>query len=93
MGRTNSLPLRNFSESFNNLDVVLYVLGPTNASAATALIHRIRVSNLFRETLVSETGVVLVKVCARFDLPGEETPTKRSVGHDCDPEVFGRGDD
>ena len=49
--------------------------------------------NLFRETFVSETRVVLVEVCARLDLSCEETSTERSVSNHCDSEVLGRSDD
>jgi len=72
---------------------VFYVLYSNNASAATELIHGIGVPNLFRETLVSKTGVVLVEVCTRLDLPGEETSTKGGVGDHCDSKVFGCTDD
>lgn len=48
--------------------------------------------NLFGETLVFESGVVLVEICPRFDLPGEETSTERCVGDHCDSEVFGCSD-
>jgi len=72
---------------------MFYVLDSNKASAATELIHGITVPNLFRETLVSETGVVLVEVCARLDLSGEETSTERSVCDYCDSEVFGCSND
>jgi hypothetical protein len=50
-------------------------------------------SNLFGETFVSETRVVLVEVCARFYFSSEETSTERSIGDYCDSKVFGRSDD
>ena len=67
---------------------MLYVLDSNNASAAMKLVHGILVPNLFGESFVSETGVVRVEVCARFDLPSEESSTERSVGDYCDSEVF-----
>jgi hypothetical protein len=72
---------------------VFYVLNSSNASADTGLIRGFRVSNLLGETLESETMVVLVEVCARFDLSGEETLTERRIGDDRDSEIFGCSDD
>jgi len=72
---------------------MFYVLGSNNTSAATELTHGIGVLNLFRETFVSETGVVLVEVCTRLDLSGEETSTERSVCDYSHSEVLGCSDD
>ena len=93
MSRTNPLPLRDLSEPFNDLGVMLYILDLNNVSATAELIHDVRVSNLFGEALEPETGIVLAEVCARLDLPSEETSAERSVGDYCNSEVFGCGDD
>jgi len=60
---------------------MLYVLDPDNVSAANGVYPCIQAPNHFGGTFVSETGVVLVEICARFDLPSEETSTERSVGN------------
>lgn len=72
---------------------MFYVLNSSNASADTGLIRGFRVSNLLGETLESETMVVLIEVCARFDLSGEETLTERRIGNDRDSEIFSCSDD
>lgn len=47
--------------------------------------------NLFGETFKAQAEVVLVEICTRFDLPGEETSAERRVGDNRYSEILGRG--
>jgi len=64
---------------------MLYVLGPYRGISGHKIDSSIWMPDLFGETYVSETRVVFVEVCARFDLSSEETSTERSIGNYCNP--------
>ena len=87
---SNSLPIRDFSESFNGLDVFLYVLYSNDGSAGGKVNPLKR--NLFGETVEHKTDVALVEICAGFDCPGEEASAERRIGDDHSSELLGRSD-